>query len=318
MSITTRELSGARASSAVICVTRAQHEAIGTPRDDAMQDGLKRYFHRGRKVGLLWARILRDDLIAQGRDPAELIVEDECAWGLGWVGHADLSDYGEKVVHEIYHAKGGAYREHKGWQAALYADSKGPEWRAELHVIDTSPDELENEDAGFSIQPYTVNVDGLRDRVESIKSRVIAAAQAGEWNPSDRVGTSPFDTECRSCVFARTCWDGWQPPEPDEVVGLEDLVEQYRIVDGDLAHASAKEASLKKQRDELRDAIRPYTRVGVPLDAGTGVTIRRTEVAGRISVKLGDFRKAGYEIPAELEPFVSESKSSERWKVDPA
>lgn len=311
MSIDTRNLRGARASSAVRCIAKAEHEALGTSRDDENQAWLEKHFRRGVNVGRAWAAGFK----AQHQYPSEVELEAEIPWGLSWVGHADAVDFEHKMVYEVYHAAGGEFREAKALQAALYADSLGPEFGAELQVIDSTN---VSDEEGFAVQPYEINVDGLRDRVRDIKDRVVAAVQDGSVNPNDRVGDSPHHSECFSCPFRSHCWDGWQPPQPDEVVGLEDLVEQYRIVDGDLAGASQKKASLERQRDELRDAIRPYTRVGIPLDAGTGITIRRTEVAGRISVKLGDFRKAGYQIPSELEPFVSESKPSERWKVDPA
>lgn len=305
MSVDTRNLSGARASSAVRCIAKAEHEALGTPRDEEAQQWLEKHFRRGVNVGRAWASSAKGNVT----------LEAEIPWGLGWVGHADLLNHDDRIVYEAYHAAGGAFREEKALQAAFYADELGPEWKAELVVIDTT--DVSDED-GFAVQGYEINVDGLRDHVRDIKARVVAAVQDGSVNPADRVGDSPHHSECFSCPFRSHCWDGWQPPSPDEVVGLEDLVEQYRIVDGDLAGASQKKASLERQRDELRDAIRPYTRVGVPLDAGTGVTIRRTEVAGRVSVRLGDFRKAGYQIPEELEPFVSESKPSERWRVEGA
>lgn len=308
MSVETRNLRGARASSAVRCIAKATHEALGSSREDENQAWLEKHFRRGVNVGRAWASAAKGNVK----------LEAEVPWGpveYGWVGHADVLNYDDRIVYEAYHAAGGEFREVKALQAAFYADELGPEWRAELVVIDTTD---VSDEEGFAVQGYEINVDGLREKVQDIKHRVITAVNRGEVNPKDRVGDSPFHAECYSCPFKAHCWDGWQPPAPDEVAGLEDLVEQYRIVDGDLASASAKEASLKKQRDELRDAIRPYTRVGIPLDAGTGITIRRTEVAGRVSVKLADFRKAGFEIPAQLAPFVSESKPSERWKVEAA
>jgi hypothetical protein len=101
------------------------------------------------------------------------------------------------------------------------------------------------------------------------------------------------------------------------VPGLEDQFEALRIDETDLHYANAKVDEIKRRRDSRRDALREHLPIGVPVRAGATL-IRRTEVAGRVSVKLGDFRKAGYEIPRELEPFVTQGKPSERWKVDPA
>lgn len=320
MSIDTRNLRGARASSAVICAARAEYEGLGFDRTDETPAYLERAFARGKKVGVLWARILRDDLIATGRDPAELIVEDECPWGppeYGYVGHADLTDYGEKIVHEIYHAKGGAYREHKGWQAAWYAISKGPEWRAQVDVIDTTKDELESDDEGFSIQSYDVNPAGLRQHILELQARVVTAVALGEVNPADKVSQSPHHAECRSCAFMSTCHAGWRPTPPDEVPGLEADFDALRILQADLAGAEAKVSEIKRMRDEKRDGVREYLQPGVPVLSGDTV-IKVIEVKGRTTVSLTDYQKAGHEIPAELEAFVKHGKPSERWFVDQA
>lgn len=316
----TRTLTGARASSAVICAARAEYEGLGVEQSNDPPAYLERAFRRGKKVGTLWARIMRDDLIAEGRDPAELVVEDECAWGppeYGYVGHADLADYGEKVIHEIYHAQGGAYREHKGWQAAWYAISKGPEWRAQLDVVDTTKGELESEDEGFAIQSYELNVTGLRLLVLELQARVITAIALGEVNPADKISQTPHHSDCRTCSFASICHQDWRPALPEDVPGLEDDFDALRILTADVQGKEADLAAAKRLRDDRRDAVREFLPAGVAILSGD-VSVKRIEVAGRVTVKLGDYRKAGYQIPAELAPFVTEGKPSERWSVDKA
>jgi hypothetical protein len=309
MAIDTRNLQGARASSAVRCIARAEFEGLGYERTDETPEFLQRAFKRGVNVGKAWAA----GMVAS-EDHSDFEIEAEIPWGLGWTGHADLLDNRNHVVWEAYHAAGGAFREEKALQSAFYADEKGPDWKAFLAVVDTTD---VHDDEGFAVQPYEINVDGLREHVRDIKRRVVAAVEAGAVNPADKVGDTPFHQECRSCPFASTCWAGWQPPAPDEVPGLEADFDALRILGSDLHHAEAKVAEIKRMRDEKRDAIREYLPIGRAVVSG-GIIIKRTEVAGRVSVKLGDFRKAGFDLPAELEPFVSEGKPSERWKVDPA
>lgn len=310
MAIDTRNLVGARASSAVRCIAKAEHEALNTPRDEDAQQFLQKHFRRGVNVGRAWASAREHEWGGLHQIESEA----EIPWGLGWVGHADLLDRTDKVVFEAYHAAGGAFREEKALQAAFYADELGPEWTAELAVIDTT--EVSDEE-GFAVQPYEINIDGLRDRVRGIKARVVAAVEAGAMNPADKVGDSPLHSECRECPFKAACWADWQPKTPSEVPGLETSFDALRIVQSDLHHAEAKVAELKRMRDEYRDEVREYLPIGVPAVSG-GTLIRRSEVAGRVSVKLGDFTKAGFSLPAELAPFVSEGKPSERWKVEPA
>lgn len=310
MSVDTRNLSGARASSAVRCIAKATHEAIGTPRDEEAQAWLQKHFRRGVNVGRAWASGKAHELHLEGHTVTQK--EWPIPWGLGWEGHADLIDPDSKTVYEAYHAAGGAFREEKALQAAFYADELGPDWKAELAVIDTTD---VSDEEGFAVQPYEINVDGLRGRVRDIKQRVVTAVEAGAVNPADKVGDTPHHTECRTCPFAATCWAGWQPPVPDENISLETEFEALRILESDRAHAKAKLASIEEMRQTRLDAIRPYTRPGVPLDAGTGITIRRTEVAGRVTFQTSAYLKAGHTLTPEQEAFVKVGEPSERWSI---
>lgn len=308
MSVDQRNLTGARASSAVRCITKAQHEALGTPRDDDQQAWLEKHFRRGVNVGKAWAAGV---ISADGSRVNEYWLEAPVKWGLGWEGHADLIDTERKIVYEAYHAAGGAFREEKALQAAFYADSLGPEYTAELAVIDTTD---VHDEEGFAVQPYEINVDGLRDRVRDIKQRVITAVEAGAWNPADRVSDTPHHSECRSCPFSATCFAGWEPPAPQDVPGLEDKFEALRITESDLHHAEAQAKTVKQRRDLQREAIREYLEPGIPVTSGD-TTIQITEVKGRTSVKLSDYQKAGNQIPDTLAPFIKHGKGHERWDV---
>lgn len=309
MSTTTRTLTGARWSSATRCIARASHEGLGSHRDDEAQQYLQKYFTRGVNVGKAWALGKREELMAEGHD---VVLEAEVPWGRGWTGHVDLLDMTARVAYETYHAVNGEFREVKALQIAGYCDELGDDWKAELAVVDTS--DL-SDDEGFAVQPYEIHVPGLLDRVHHIKERVIANVEAGSVDPADRVSDTPNHSECRGCVFASICHAGWRPPVPDSIVGLETKFEELRITESDLHHAEAAAKLVKERRDGLRDQVREFLPAGQVVECG-GTTIKRTEVAGRLSVKLGDYLKAGFEVPDELDAFVSEGKPSERWKVD--
>ncbi len=308
----TRTITGARWSSAVRCATKAQHEALGTPREDNPPPWLEGAFARGFHVGEAWAMIQAKRLEA---DAKTVECEMEVPWGppeFGWRGHVDLANLTDKVVFEAYHSKELEFRDVKAMQAAGYATSLGPDWRAVVVAIDATD---VTRDDGFAVRPYPVNVAGLRARVLETQARVVTAVALGEWNPDDRVSDTPKHAECQACPFSSVCHAGWTPPAPQDVVGLETSFDALRIVQSDLSHAEAKVADLKRMRDEYREDVREYLPLGVPVESG-GVVIRRSEVAGRVSVKLADFTKAGFTIPSELEPFVSQGQPSERWKVD--
>lgn len=307
----TKTLTGARWSSAVRCVAKASHEGIGSPRDEDATHHLERFFRRGVNVGKAWALGKHAELTAEGH---EVILEAEVPWGIGWTGHVDLIDLTTKTAYETYHAAKGEFREVKALQIAGYCDELEGDWTAELAVVDTTDVE---DDSGFAVQPYEISVPGLRERVRDIKRRVIANVQAGEVDPADRVSDTPHHSECRSCVFAAICHANYRPPEPESVPGLEDSFEALRITESDLHHAAAKVEEITARRDSLRDAIRPFTQVGVPVVSG-GTLVKRSEVAGRVTFKLGDATKAGHQMPDTLAAFIKQGEPSERWKVEAA
>ena len=166
MSTDTRNLQGARLSSAARCPVRAQHEALGAPREDNPPPWLDGAFARGFHVGEAWAMIQAKHLEADGK---ECVAEMEVPWGppeWGWVGHVDLANLTDKIVYEAYHSKDLAFREEKAMQAAGYAVSLGADWRAVVVAIDATD---VTRDDGFAIHPYPVNVEALREDVLSTR-----------------------------------------------------------------------------------------------------------------------------------------------------
>lgn len=316
MSATTdRVLTGARWSEAVRCKARATYQGLGTPPTDERPRWLDDAFDRGVPVGEIWGLVQGARLRAQGH---EISLEHDIPWGLGWHGHADLADLTDAIIDEAFHSNQLEFREEKALQNAGYCigqqEQDGREWRGVITAVNTADGDRND---GMKIKRFPIDVEGLRDQVMDIRERVIAAVQAGAVNPADKVSQTPQHPECQACVFKSLCHAGYTPPEPDEVVGLEDSFEALRITESDLHHAASKVEEIKARRDSLRDAIRPFTQVGVPVVSG-GTLIRRSEVAGRVTFKLGDATKAGHAIPDTLTAFITEGKPSERWRVEAA
>lgn len=314
-----RILSGARWSEAVRCEHRAALQGLGVTPTDERPRWLENAFDRGIPVGEMWGLVQGNRLRAQGH---EVSLEHVIPWGppeFEWEGHADLLDLTDCIVDEAYHSKDLEFREVKALQNAGYVDlldeSTGRPHRGVLTAINAADGDRND---GMALKRYPIVMDGpngLRPRVRGIRERVIAAVQAGDAELAPRVSDTPNHTECQACPFLSVCHAGWTPPAPEEVVGLETTVDALRVTESDYHHATAALERIKERRDQLRDEIRPYTQPGIPLDAGTGVLVKRIEVAGRTSVQLGAFTKAGYAIPAELEPFVKHGAASERWTI---
>lgn len=309
------DLTGARLSSAVRCVARAEHEALGSPRDENAQTFLQEHFVRGVNVAKAWVRDQEELTRAEGKS---LIAEMPIPWGppeLGWEGHADAVLLDDKVVIEAYHAKGGDFRRNKALQAAAYASLLGPEWRAMLAVLDSTDID---EDEGFAVTMIPLEVPVLALETTAIMARVVAAVAEGAWNPDDRIAETPADNECRHCPFREVCWAGWEPPVPDYMPELDDLAADLARLQSSRAHARAQVDDYDVQIEQARNELRPYMRPGVPLQAG-GVNIKRLEIAPRRTFRFAAYADAGHLVTPTMREFIKESREpGERWYVGKA
>lgn len=311
--MSTVTLTGARWSSAVRCAAKAEHEALGTPKDDNAPPWLDNAFARGFHIGEAWAMIQATRLEASGKTVER---ELEVPWGppeFSWRGHVDLADMTDRIVYEAYHSKDLDAREEKILQAAGYATMLGPDWRAVVVAINATDTDA---DGGFATRPIPVSVDGKRAEVLDIQARVVTAVALGEYNPDDRVSDTPKHPECQACPFLSVCHAGWTPPAPQEVVGLEDTFVQLRVTDGDRKATAANLLRIEKRRKELIETIEQYVQPGIPVTSGD-VTIRRTHIAEGVSFSLTDALKAGHSLPVELEAFAKTRKGYDKWEVNP-
>jgi hypothetical protein len=309
--LTQTSLAGARWSSAVRCIARAEFQALGIKGDEHAQSYLADAFVRGVNAAEVWLasqKVLTESL---GKN---LVSEAEVPWGPGgiWTGHADALIMEDHVVIEAYHSVDGKFRDEKALQAAGYALRLGDDWRAMLAALDTTE---VDEDLGFAVTMYPVDAHGLKHRVEEIEERVTAAYEAGRVNPDDKVGSDPWHRECQSCPFRDPCWAGWQRPSPVDVPGATDDFLKLASLHSKRAHEKAALDATELEIDEVRDRLRPLIPPAIPTTAG-GVEIKRTLIAPRVTFRLSGYLAAGHVPSLEMEAFTNHSeKYGERWKI---
>lgn len=317
MSTDTRVLTGARWSEAVRCKARAIYQGLGTEPTNERPRWLEDAFDRGIPVGEMWGLVQGKRLEAQGH---EVSLEHEVPWGLGWHGHADLVDLTDAIVDEAYHSKDLEFREEKALQNAGYVDLldeiTGREHRGVLTAINAADGDR---NGGMALKRFPVEMDGpngLRPRVREIRERVIAGVEAGAPTAEDKVSDSPRHEECQACVFLNLCHAGYQPPEPSEIIGLEDTFVALRVTDEDRKATAANLKRIEDRRKGLIETIEQYVQPGIPVTSGD-VTIRRTHIAEGVSFSLTDALKAGHALPVELEAFAKTRKGYDKWEVNP-
>lgn len=300
----TRALTGPRWSSAVQCSRMAAYQAIGVEGDPPSEE-TERRFSRGRRIGEAMANEIIATLAEQGR---EAVAEHEVPWPVGdpiGVGHVDVYVPAENYPIEVVSTEGCVLPPNKALQVAGYAKNLGADRAAVVSVDPKTGDE----------RVYPINVEAFRDEVDRIEADVVRAAMITSLPPRFD-GASPGAWPCRECPFLMGCMRDYTPPPAGRLPGLEDdvlrLADLERLIKqtprGD--HVAEYEAERETIRERLRGVMQPG------LDyIENGVRVRRTEVNGRRSFSFSAAEAAGYALPADLMPFVTEGKPSERWLV---
>ena len=295
------DLTGARASSLVVCTRMAVYQHLGAPADD-FDDRTYGYFRRGHA----WARIVlepvAEQLRAQGRRPR---LEEEIPWPAAdpvAVGHADFYIPHEARIIEITSNAGAELGRHKALQAALYALNHPRAERADVLAVDTHTGEE---------RLYPIDVDYLSDEIREREASFLEGARGGTM--PERVAEDPTHRPCEGCVFRRHCWADWERPAAEARPEFAAEVAQLARLE-DLIAVNPNDGGLRGQRDELRRRLRPYLEDRTDYVAG-GIRVRRTDVAGRRTLSLADMEKAGHRLPDALEAFVSTGQPSERWTL---
>lgn len=303
--MSTRILTGARWSSAVLCARQAVYQgrgADGAPPHPSQE----RVWRRGRFIG---EAIAKDVAAVYADAGLEVIAEPEIPWPaknpIG-TGHADIYVPAEGEIIEVVSTRDAALPKHKALQLAGYVMNHPQATRGTVLSVDPS---------SYEERSYPIDVEALRPEVERIQDEVVEGmSPGGRW--PDRAGAHPGDFPCFWCAFKEDCWQGVDYPdpnrikEPDKVAALQRLadIEDRISIDGKgVEH-------LKDERDEIRKELEPWITPGQDTVAG-GIKVKVTPVAGAERFDLSAAVKAGHRIPDHLLPFISRNKGYSRWTV---
>lgn len=248
------------------------------------------------------------DLTAEGHTCE---VEAEVAWPseapIG-TGHADLlviRPDGAKLIVEYTTTEGAVLGEHKALQCAGYALNAGAEGGTVVSIdTKTGVDEA-----------YPLDVEGLAPRVRELQQSVVDAIQTGH---AERVCRHPGEGRKRGCPFSKYCFRDWEPPEVDQVIGLDEQLRTLADLEDQYAEAKAVVDEADEARKAMRAELRPLLPVGQDVigavESDASAVKVKVSVSQRTTFSVSDARKAGHEIPAELKAFEKTSES-ERWTV---
>jgi hypothetical protein len=302
MSNAARVLTGVRWSSAVLCPRMAVFQGLKAPHGVHDEVTLRRF-----KRGNAWGRIVREEIVGNLRRRGyRPVSEMEILWPakapIG-IGHADVYVPAHRRIVEVFSTDGTGYPPQKGIQAAGYALNHPRATEAVVLVVDR----VTGDD-----RTYDVDLDALEPQVRDIERQVVDALHGGEL--PERVTYAPWAWPCSECVFTEHCWADWEPVPLAQIPGAVD--DAARLADAEDAVSAARRdvKALEQARAAIRDRLRPLTPAGETVAAGE-ISLRRTEVAGRVTFALGDYQAAGHRLPRRARAFISEGAGSERWTV---
>lgn len=299
MSEDTRDLRGARWSTAVRCARAAVYQGTGAPRAEPSQKMLG-YFLRGDVFGKYAARELVIPYYrAQGRRPkAEAEVpwppEDPIA-----ICHPDIIVPHEKRVIEVYSNTGLEVLHHKCLQGAGCALALGYR-EVEVLVIDPNTSE-------YITRP--VDLDALEPEVRQLWDAVYAGVVFGQV--PERVCRTPWDSMAFGCPFVAHCFQDWEePPGPT----LKDI------------NAVAALASVRNRLSEARKDVERLAeeerlqRERLPIEPDVwhlagNVEVKRQIRKGRRTLSLSDMKAAGVELPPHVQEWIKEGDPYEVWYI---
>jgi hypothetical protein len=315
-----RDLTGVRWSGLVSsrCARRVYYEHNGQAHDEP-DERTRRMWARGRRYEQIIADEVLDELAANG-----VVAERQAV--LEWpspahpIGrtHLDiLAPVGDSIrIVEIKSNAGAHLLENAALQLAGQA----------ILVADQTSIEPNGSPLAHDVDAFVVAVDShtgeRRDhRIEwteyqglvELLWRLAADAIAAEQLP-DRVAERPSDARCMFCPFKATCWDGWEPPDIDQVIGLDDVADELAQLDADLKLHGERAKKLLERRDQLREKLRPHLPVNELV--GVGKVLIKLTVFDVTTMALGEARTAGLALPAEFDPYVTTSPR-EKWTVKP-
>lgn len=299
-----RDMTGARWSSAVICPRKAVFEHMQVPEDEGDDPRAAGWKLRGNLIAQAVRTQIIDMMKAEGRRPQ---FEVEIPWGIPTVGvgHADIYVPHRHTVVELYTSVGLEIHPRKVLQCAGYVIHHPRAKFGELLIVDP----LTGED-----RTVPIDAEAHRETVESIVAQVSAGVHDGVI--PDRVCKHPADGPTMFCDKVGYCFAGWTET-PLERVGreFEQLADELLDLTERRGLAGKEDAANKARVDEIKNLLAEVIPPDGTARAIGPISVQRTHVPGSTKMSMGDIKKAGVQIPEQLEPFVKHTAGYDRWTV---
>ena len=133
------------------------------------------------------------------------------------------------------------------------------------------------------------------------------------WRPCTR----PSQARSRLCPFASVCFEGWEPPETEEVTEAEalDAASRLHAIKTEKASLAAQVKALEEGEKAAQSELAEYVEPG---DAVVGpFAVRRTHVVMKPKFSARAFEAAGHSIEP-LADYFTEGSEYDRWTVTKA
>lgn len=276
-----RQLTGVRLSQLARCPRACALQGSGAE-PAPPTERMRRYWTRGQMFSwYAWRQLCEQ----YGEDAIER--EREVPWPLG-VGHIDLYVRPERLIVEVKSSTSPSSVIDAAMRQVRMQMRFDPEAEhAAIYVID--PSDLDREDF-LPVKLRDEDVAEIDRAVEEV-GRAIEGGDLPACSASD-------PTACRfsGCGFTEAAWAGWTPAPAttaDDPRLVEAALEWYRHRAFRLALERGVDTA-KADETEARDRM---LELGLPPEGevvvGGKLRVKRTKVAGRVTARIADARKAG-------------------------
>lgn len=319
-----------RASSVRDCPRKAVLEHTAKP-DRERSERERRFLYRGTTVGRDYLIFLATanrmkitvdsgpdwwvppELRAAADELAGIIAERVIPWEHGY-GHADGYLTGTRTIIECLSSANPSddLVRSKMLQAVLYATYDPDAENAAVVVIDPA----DFTDEQIVLKPGTATWRALEDEVRDRVEQIGRWKQDGTLPP--RVCAKPSDARSHFCLHAGACFDGWEPPTPEEIEAdetLVDMVEKFTVakrIEGDARRAlKVAEGDRKLLQAALEEVDLP---AGADVRVGPFL-IRRTPVQRKPVFEWEKAEAAGVFEPGLYDGFFRSGASYSTFKA---
>ena len=312
-----KTLTGIRPSLWARCVTAAVFQGRGEPEAEHEPEAHE-WFFRGHVFEEI---VMRQIEAKHGKENVQRQVVIPIP-GIG-EGHADGYLIPEKALIEIKSTVA-AYPNSDTFQFGVeqlrrYLAYHGEAEKGYLYMVD--PSRMKPADV------YTVVLtDEDRERIDFERAQIVLATGdlatndlADLWPHGDphRPCTRPSQARSRLCPFAAVCFEGWEPPDPDEITdpaALDAASRLHAIKTEKRQHAAAIKAleeGEKAAQAELAEYVEPGDAVVGPF------AVKRTHVVRQPSFSIRAFEAAGHSLEP-LAEFFTPGSEYDLWRIGQA